>query len=199
MNIFHVESINRSGNPAVLPFQLAILGVEDAVEGEMRTIGSLAVLVCAFQSAALVAGLSLCSSGRRRCRNAARVPCSAGTLPIPRLACGGAGTTALSSSSVNDDPNPIIDAVVEGKTAGLARGDGEVGGEPREPRQRKRDLFKKALKDLSALSLLDYKWRSALFKKNEAERKEEEWMAAMMGEDPAYARPMDASGKFFAN
>ena len=161
----------------------------------MRTIGSLAVLVCAFQSAALVAGLSLCSSGRRRCRNAARAPCSAGTLPIPRLT----STTALFSSSVNDDPNSIIDAVVEGKTAGLARGDGEAGGDVKEPRQRKRDLFKKALKDLSALSLLDYKWRSALFKKNEAERKEEEWMAAMMGEDPAYARPMDASGKFFAN
>lgn len=59
-------------------------------------------------------------------------------------------------------------------------------------RQRKRDVFKKALRDLASLSLIDYKWRSALFKKNEADRMEEEWMARMMGEDPSYARPMDA-------
>ncbi|EJK76086.1 hypothetical protein THAOC_02170 [Thalassiosira oceanica] len=161
----------------------------------MKTIGSLTALLCAFQSAAMVMGLSLCSSGRRRCRSAApRVQCSTGTLPR-----GGAGTTTAlfsSSSSTNGDSNVIIDAVVEGKTAGLARGDGEVGGGVKEPRQRKRDMFKQALKDLSTLSLLDYKWRSALFKKNEAERQEEAWMAAMMGEEPAYARPMDASGKF---
>mmetsp|Transcript_13010 Transcript_13010/g.30760 ORF Transcript_13010/g.30760 Transcript_13010/m.30760 type:complete len:432 (+) Transcript_13010:53-1348(+) len=158
----------------------------------MKTIGSLTALLCAFQSAAMVMGLSLCSSGRRRCRSAApRVQCSTGTLPR-----GGAGTTTAlfsSSSSTNGDSNVIIDAVVEGKTAGLARGDGEVGGGVKEPRQRKRDMFKQALKDLSTLSLLDYKWRSALFKKNEAERQEEAWMAAMMGEEPAYARPMDAS------
>ena len=59
-------------------------------------------------------------------------------------------------------------------------------------KERKRDVFKKALQDLASLSLIDYKWRSALFKKQEADRMEEEWMAAMMGEDPAYARPMDA-------
>jgi hypothetical protein len=59
-------------------------------------------------------------------------------------------------------------------------------------RRRKRDLFKSALRDLASLSLVDYKWRSALFKKNEADRMEEEWMARMMGEDPSYARPMDA-------
>ena len=53
-------------------------------------------------------------------------------------------------------------------------------------------MFKKALQDLASLSLIDYKWRSALFKRNEADRMEEEWMAAMMGEEPAYARPMDA-------
>ena len=45
---------------------------------------------------------------------------------------------------------------------------------------------------MASLSLVDYKWRSALFKKNEADRMEEEWMAAMMGEDASYARPMDA-------
>jgi hypothetical protein len=59
-------------------------------------------------------------------------------------------------------------------------------------RKRKRDIFKTVLRDLASLSLVDYKWRSALFKKNEADRMEEEWMARMMGEDPSYARPMDA-------
>jgi len=59
-------------------------------------------------------------------------------------------------------------------------------------KERKRDVFKKTLRNLASLSLVDYKWRSALFKKQEADRMEEEWMAAMMGEDPAYARPMDA-------
>ena len=53
-------------------------------------------------------------------------------------------------------------------------------------------MFKTTLRNLASLSLVDYKWRSALFKKNEADRMEEEWMATMMGEDPTYARPMDA-------
>ena len=53
-------------------------------------------------------------------------------------------------------------------------------------------MFKKTLRNLASLSLIDYKWRSALFKKNEADRMEEEWMATMMGEDASYARPMDA-------
>ena len=53
-------------------------------------------------------------------------------------------------------------------------------------------MFKQALRNLASLSLVDYKWRSALFKKNEADRMEEEWMARMIGKDPAYARPMDA-------
>jgi len=82
----------------------------------------------------------------------------------------------------------IIDAIVEEKTAGLALDDEENTT----ARKRKRDIFKSAMRDLASLSLVDYKWRSALFKKNEADRMEEEWMARMMGEDPAYARPMDA-------
>ena len=53
-------------------------------------------------------------------------------------------------------------------------------------------MFKTTLRNLASLSLVDYEWRSALFKKNEADRMEEEWMATMMGEDPTYARPMDA-------
>eukprot|EP00577_Skeletonema_sp_RCC1716_P015236 CAMPEP_0113413684 /NCGR_PEP_ID=MMETSP0013_2-20120614/23581_1 /TAXON_ID=2843 ORGANISM="Skeletonema costatum, Strain 1716" /NCGR_SAMPLE_ID=MMETSP0013_2 /ASSEMBLY_ACC=CAM_ASM_000158 /LENGTH=440 /DNA_ID=CAMNT_0000300423 /DNA_START=52 /DNA_END=1374 /DNA_ORIENTATION=+ /assembly_acc=CAM_ASM_000158 len=88
----------------------------------------------------------------------------------------------------NDEDETIIDAIVEEKTAGLALNDEENTT----ARKRKRDIFKSALRDLASLSLVDYKWRSALFKKNEADRMEEEWMARMMGEDPAYARPMDA-------
>ncbi|KAL7538985.1 hypothetical protein ACHAXR_008931, partial [Thalassiosira sp. AJA248-18] len=96
--------------------------------------------------------------------------------------------TRLSAQDSNDE---FIDAIVEEKTAGLAslNDDGE---ENTSARERKRDIFKKTLGNLASLSLVDYKWRSALFKKNEADRMEEEWMAAMMGEDPAYARPMDA-------
>lgn len=60
-------------------------------------------------------------------------------------------------------------------------------------RRRKRDIFKQALRDLASLSLIDYKWRSAVFKKAEADRLEEEYLSKMMGEDYAsYARPMDA-------
>ena len=60
-------------------------------------------------------------------------------------------------------------------------------------RIRKRDIFKRTLRDLASLSLIDYKWRSAVFKKAEADRLEEEYVSKMMGEDYAsYARPMDA-------
>ncbi|KAL7552372.1 hypothetical protein ACHAWF_015607 [Thalassiosira exigua] len=89
------------------------------------------------------------------------------------------------SASDNDD---YIDAVVEEKTAGLSLNNEEITP----TKERKRDVFKQALRDIASLSLVDYKWRSALFKKNEADRMEEEWMARMMGEDPSYARPMDA-------
>jgi hypothetical protein len=43
------------------------------------------------------------------------------------------------------------------------------------------------------LSLQDYNWRSEYFKKTEADRKVEESIARMMGEEAAYLRPMDAS------
>mmetsp|Transcript_27817 Transcript_27817/g.58027 ORF Transcript_27817/g.58027 Transcript_27817/m.58027 type:complete len:488 (+) Transcript_27817:52-1515(+) len=93
------------------------------------------------------------------------------------------------SASISKEEEEYIDAIVEEKTAGLAV---EDDGENTSAKERKRDVFKKTLRNLASLSLVDYKWRSALFKKQEADRMEEEWMAAMMGEDPAYARPMDA-------
>jgi hypothetical protein len=59
-------------------------------------------------------------------------------------------------------------------------------------RTRKRDYLGNALRKLASLSLEDYKWRSSVFKKNEADRRVEESLARMMGEAPAYVRPMDA-------
>lgn len=54
------------------------------------------------------------------------------------------------------------------------------------------DLIKTLFKKIANLSLQDYYWRSDLFKKNEADRRVEESLARMMGEDAAYVRPMDA-------
>ena len=55
-----------------------------------------------------------------------------------------------------------------------------------------KDLIKTLFRRLANLSLQDYYWRSDLFKKNEADRRVEESLARMMGEDAAYVRPMDA-------
>ena len=46
---------------------------------------------------------------------------------------------------------------------------------------------------LAELSLKDYDWRSSVFKSKEADRKVEESLARMMGDEPIYVRPMDAS------
>ena len=46
---------------------------------------------------------------------------------------------------------------------------------------------------LAELSLKDYDWRSSVFKSEEADRKVEESLARMMGDEPAYVRPMDAT------
>jgi len=58
---------------------------------------------------------------------------------------------------------------------------------------RKRDLIRSLLRRSANLSLQDYNWRSDYFKKTEADRRVEESMARMMGEDAAYVRPMDAT------
>ena len=60
-------------------------------------------------------------------------------------------------------------------------------------RKRKRDAVREFIRNLASLSLEDYKWRSALFKEQEADRKMEESLARMRGEEPAYVRPMDAT------
>jgi len=60
-------------------------------------------------------------------------------------------------------------------------------------KRRKRATFKSVIKSLASLSLQDYKWRSELFKNNEADRMMEETLARMRGVEPSYLRPMDAS------
>ena len=57
------------------------------------------------------------------------------------------------------------------------------------------DSIRRGLRRLAQLSLEDYDWRMSLFKEKEADRKVEEYMAGMMGDDAAYVRPMDASEK----
>ena len=51
------------------------------------------------------------------------------------------------------------------------------------------------LRRLAQLSLEDYEWRSSVLKSKEADRKVDDVLARMMGEDPSYVRPMDAGDK----
>lgn len=55
------------------------------------------------------------------------------------------------------------------------------------------DLTRAILRRLANLSLQDYDWRLEVFKKTEADRRVEESLARMIGDDPSYFRPMDAS------
>lgn len=48
---------------------------------------------------------------------------------------------------------------------------------------------------LAKLSLQDYEWRVGFFKNQEADRRVEESLARMMGDEASYVRPMDASEK----
>lgn len=56
-----------------------------------------------------------------------------------------------------------------------------------------REWGRDAFKSLTELSLKDYKWRSSVFKSNEADRLMEQSLARMRGEDASYVRPMDAT------
>lgn len=53
-------------------------------------------------------------------------------------------------------------------------------------------FIKSVLTKLAKLSLIDYQWRSNVFKSSEADRRVEESLARMMGEEVSYLRPMDA-------
>jgi hypothetical protein len=54
---------------------------------------------------------------------------------------------------------------------------------------------KKGLKRLAQLSLEDYEWRSSVYKSKEADRRVDDYLAKMMGDEASYVRPMDASDK----
>jgi len=69
----------------------------------------------------------------------------------------------------------------------------DVGNNDEDDAIRKRDLIRSLFRRLANLSLQDYNWRSDYFKKTEADRRVEESLARMMGEDAAYVRPMDAT------
>jgi hypothetical protein len=59
-------------------------------------------------------------------------------------------------------------------------------------RLRKRDLIQSILRKAASLSLKDYEWRSNYFRTAEAERRVEESLARLMGEEVTYIRPRDA-------
>jgi len=58
-----------------------------------------------------------------------------------------------------------------------------------------KETCNKLLQRLAALSLEDYKWRSAIFKDRQAERQLDESLARMRGETASYVRPMYADEK----
>ena len=86
--------------------------------------------------------------------------------------------------SAPDDKDNYIDAVIETE---------EDSSSLSLPRRRKRDMLRDFFKSITELSLMDYKWRSSIFKETEADRRIEESLARMRGEDASYVRPMDAT------
>lgn len=98
-----------------------------------------------------------------------------------------------------EEEEEIIDAIIVDEIRSSAAGSIEdqslsfLDPTTAEGQLRKRDVAARVLGRLADLSLQDYEWRSAVFKENEADRAVEESLARMMGEDPSYVRPMDAS------
>jgi len=96
------------------------------------------------------------------------------------------------SNKDGQDDISIVDAIIETNNGGDATADLDSLN-LKTSQSRIFVKFREALSKLAKLSLQDYKWRSSLFKSNEADRRVEESLARMMGEDPSYVRPMDAS------
>jgi len=76
-------------------------------------------------------------------------------------------------------------------------------GEQQQPQKRQNnsgDLLRieknSSLLRLAKLSLQDYEWRNGSFKNREADRRVEESLARMMGDEASYVRPMDANEKY---
>lgn len=96
-----------------------------------------------------------------------------------------------SSNNGNDD---FIDAIVEDNSDSTSIIQPQIPGKLPQ-RKRQRDMFTSAIQRLAQLSLEDYKWRSSIFKSQEADRLVEESVARMRGEEAAYIRPMDATDR----
>lgn len=94
--------------------------------------------------------------------------------------------------SSNSNEDNIIDVDVEEndtkETSGVV--DSETTAETT---SNQKGVVKTFVRQLANLSLMDYKWRSSVFKSNKADRHMEESVARMMGETATYVRPMDAS------
>ena len=69
----------------------------------------------------------------------------------------------------------------------------EAESSPEKDKPKQNEVKNSSLLRLAQLSLEDYEWRSSLFKSKEADRKVEESLARMMGDEASYVRPMDAS------
>ena len=85
----------------------------------------------------------------------------------------------VSSGSTNDSNNADN---INNSSPKAKRGKVWEGEENKDP-----NLLK-----LAELSLKDYEWRKSYFEQQEADRKVEESVARLMGDEPSYVRPMDA-------
>jgi len=92
--------------------------------------------------------------------------------------------------SFNSNEDNIIDVDVEENDTKEASGVVDLTAEAT---SNPIGVVKTFVRQLANLSLMDYKWRSSVFKSNKADRHMEESVARMMGESATYVRPMDAS------
>eukprot|EP00529_Nitzschia_sp_RCC80_P024130 CAMPEP_0113454350 /NCGR_PEP_ID=MMETSP0014_2-20120614/7818_1 /TAXON_ID=2857 /ORGANISM="Nitzschia sp." /LENGTH=450 /DNA_ID=CAMNT_0000345753 /DNA_START=269 /DNA_END=1621 /DNA_ORIENTATION=+ /assembly_acc=CAM_ASM_000159 len=84
--------------------------------------------------------------------------------------------------NVSSESNNNNSSSNESNTANNKKGKVWEGEENKDP-----NLLK-----LAELSLKDYEWRKSYFEQQEADRKVEESVARLMGDEPSYVRPMDA-------
>uniref|UniRef100_A0A7S4ALN0 Uncharacterized protein n=1 Tax=Pseudo-nitzschia australis TaxID=44445 RepID=A0A7S4ALN0_9STRA len=112
-----------------------------------------------------------------------------------------AGTKSKSSSAYNNrsrrNENTTTNrnrgptrSMIEGKQSTDTN---DQGDEQKRDKGLLRQEKSSGLLRLAKLSLQDYEWRVGLFKDREADRKVEESLARMMGDEASYVRPMDAS------
>ena len=129
------------------------------------------------------------------------LPCGAFAPVRPAFA----SRPCINSSGTTSDPGAICRRhsllaaeVVNGGT-GSMKSQNEDDPNPRtdEELRRKADenWATSTLRRLAQLSLEDYEWRNSVVKSKEADRKVDDVLARMMGEDPSYVRPMDAGDK----